>query len=380
MNPQDTNVPAPDQTNPNPAAATPPEPQQPAVEPTAHPLAPVAEAPATAAPAVAPVPGQPAMAQSANSMAASQGKPKKGLIIAIGAAVAAIIIALVVCWFVFWSPAARSKHAADVFAKSMTTGNLQMAQQLVSDGSSSDTQEFLKHSSDVTAGTKARRIESTFIKGVRYSLYQIDGSEYYVRVTVEKEDGRWLASGYDYSKNKLALVPGKPSSKDTKKSSTDTAKAPSTTAPKETPTPASSAGACFGPNDFLALNSIPQTASSDGKYMYYDSIFFAPNSTAYAYPGNMPDTYAKYKQFYQANSSKQFTIAIAGEVNGSAEDGLANGRAAVVKQAFISQSGIPASRISVGAPKNYAGSLGSGDTGAQNRAVNIKIASPEGCQ
>jgi hypothetical protein len=304
-------------------------------------------------------------------------KSKMPLLLGIVGAVVVIVVVLALAWLLFFSPQAQSKRVANAFMNDMAKGDVAAATKISSDGTSNDTQSFLKSSAPVVKGT-ATAGQSTFKDNVRYSLYTLSGAQRkYARVTVDKEGGKWVAQSFVFSNTSKAQFPAK--SGDTTSTGNPTAAA--TTSTTDTaPAKTASATACFGANDFTVLNPYPIDAYSDGRYTWTDSVFFNADAATYAYPSIMDDFYAKYKTWYQQHSSMQFTVELQGEVNSTNPDNaLANQRANLVKNDFTSKAGIPGSLVKVVAPTNYGTSLGAGDDGSQNRNVSITINSPESC-
>lgn len=352
-------------TNPQPTAPPPPGVPQPPAMPAAAP----------AQPPIAPnTPPAPAAAPQSPAPHPDKSSQKHLILIAVIAGFLAIVAALVLAWFFFWTPAAQAKRVSNSFMKAITTGDVDKAVELSGDA---DSRDFLEKAADSVKGSY-KLSESTYKNSKGYYLYTLsDADSKYARTVIAKDEGKLVVSSFVYTDDKPALVPG-----DSKDSTTSSNSKDDTDDSSSTPTDTSASTSCLGPDDFKAfLSSYTLKPNADGRYTYTDSIFFTADSTEYAFPALMAGTYEKYKTFYAQKSGKDFTITLSGEVNSAEKDDvLANQRAEKFKADLVAQSGIPASRIIIGTPTNENAEPGSGGNAEANRAVGVAIRSSDSCK
>lgn len=346
----------------SPQVITPPAPQ-PVVVSAPQPIVSQSQPSAT----VPPSPIQQSSVQSADV----PKKRKKWPIVAgiIGALLIVFALLILRAW-----PAIQQQMLARNFMNDITSGKLDSAVSRTGDPTS---KPYLTTAAAKLKGETPTYKSSKYYSGSEsYYLFDLSGGTYKsARVSISKDNGKLVVMSFVYDTQQLKLVPSSGSSA--------TNNSPTTATPTETTatnTAATTQNKCLAAADFTALSSYPVDPESDGTYVWRDSVFFNADAATYAYPDIMPDSYAKYKAFYTQESAKDFTVQLTGEVNSTASDAtLATARTAKVQADLENLAGIPASRIVINAPTNYGTSLGAGDTGSQNRNVDIKIASSSSC-
>lgn len=300
-------------------------------------------------------------------------KHKKGLIIGIVIGAVVVVLAILV---IIALPAIQRQALASNFIDDVTAGKIESAVTRTGDATS---KTYLTTAATKLKGETAKFTDSKYNPDSEsYYLFDLSGGTYKsARVSVTKEKGKLVVASFVYDTQQLKLVPS--SSKTTSNSSNTSTKTEATTT-TTTPTSTATQNKCLVAADFISLSSYPLDPEPNGTYVWRDSVFFNADAATYAYADIMPDKYTKYKTFYGQESAKDFTIQITGQVNSTASDAtLATARATKVQTDLENLAGIPASRIVVNTPSNYGTSLGSGDTGSQNRNVDIKIASSSSC-
>ncbi len=365
-NQEQPNAPQP-QTPPQSVVSPEPQPQvfsQPVGQPVVSTAAPSMAPQSQPTPVISPLPAQQLPASP------KQGH-KRGLIIGIVVGVAVVVLALLA---LIALPAIQRQAFASNFMNDVTAGRVDPAVTRTGDPTS---KPYLTTATAKLKGETPKYKTSKYNPSSEsYYLFDLSGGTYTsARVSVGKEKGKLVVMSFVYDTQQLKLVPS--SSSSTTSSPTNTAAQTETT---PTTTAATTQNKCLAAADFTALSSYPVDPDSNGAYVWTDSVFFNADVATYAYPDIMPDKYATYKAFYDQESAKDFTVQLTGEVNSTASDtALTTARTTKVQTDLENLAGIPASRITVNAPTNYGTSLGAGDTGSQNRNVDIKIASSSSC-
>lgn len=367
-NPQPVTPPTPPESTPD----VPPAQPVPPVTPTPTPPQPTVPDPAPAPQPTVAAPAQPVAPVYTAPAAGAKSGSSLGLILGlIGGAAVVLLIVLIAGWLLFWSPQARSKHVSSAFMNAMMTGDIAKAAQLSSDGNSSDTKAFLQTASDKTKGTATAQ-QSVFQSNTRYTLYGLSNSDKkYARVTVDKENGKWLVNSYVYSASALALVPSTSKVTASNDQSTNT----------PTSTPADTAG-CLTASDFSFFSNLNQGTpdpNANGTYSDFYQLLFNPDAATYAADA-IPDpttVFNDFKNFYAQDANKKYIIELEASVNSaSSDDQLANARNNKVLSDLENISGIPASKISI-QPNTNDTENNSGDS--FNRQVQITLRSADSC-
>lgn len=293
-------------------------------------------------------------------------KSKKGLIIGLVVGFVVLIIALLVLgFFLLLGPLRASKSVSDSFMASLKSNDIAKAMEL-SGGASDDARKFLEGAAASTEGgyknTQARLVNST-----GYFLYELNTDKYkYGRVVVEKKDGNWQVVSYVYGANQLALVPA------------DSAQPEPVTTTQTTEPAAPAAAVCVNDADVKKAykSSAGSTDIGDELSWSVDTIFFKPDSTAYAYTVQS-DNLDRLANFIKENQAKQFKITVQGKVSEAGATGsgqkLAKDRVQTVLNDIKARGASTAMFVEL--PPTQAANYN--DTSERN--VNVKITVPDPC-
>lgn len=315
------------------------------VDPNLSPQAPPAQAsPPNTTPAPAPAP-QPTLSTinpvpNIYDPTSPSSSSSTGLIIAIIGIVLALVVGLVLAWFMFLSPAAKAGKASKAFMSAATTGDTQKMLKFADAGDESS-KKFLEASVKSVQGSFTLK-DKTMKSSKGYFLYDLSNDAgKKARTIVEKKDGKWVVSDFVFGSDSITLVPG--SIKE------------DTPAKNEVAT----SDACLVQSDFdeWYKGYGGKTATEQGFYFndpnkaYTTNLHFPPDSLEYIDKVQtvlLGDFVELPKDPKVVN--KQFMIRLKGSVGTSQADAdFANKRAEKVKSDLIAL-GVQADKIVIDAP------------------------------
>ncbi len=273
-------------------------------------------------------------------------------------AVVVLLIGVSIATYIFFfSPAALSQRAANEFINAASEGD-SVALIEITDETSKDGKQFLEQVASAVEGDSELK-DKTSENDKFYFLYKLSGAEKnFVRLVVEKQDGKWMVSSVVFSDNELALIPG---------DTVDTEEAVATeSTPEATPTtttPATPTLSCLTQDDYkwffydkkpstIVYNDTynPDTYTSNAQ----GSMFFEPDSIVET---SFASIYDDWSDFSSNNKSKQWKFRLLGSVylaggstyaNPSSVE-FSNKRANEVKRELMTR-GVPEDRISIDPP------------------------------
>jgi hypothetical protein len=313
-------------TNPQPAPEAQPSAPQP-VQPSVPPPAPQPSQPAQPAPVAPAVPP-------------ATPKSKKPLLL-IGGIIMGILVFLAgiaFVWMLFLSPAAQAKRASNTFMKALTANDTEKVFTLTNTTDDS-AKQYLSGAAEKSQGSFSLK-SGTMKDGKGYFLYTLSNNNAKMgRTTVEKQDGKWLVTGYTYGSDNLALVPSG-------SSTSDSSQSPSATANQK----AVAITGCLSKDAISKVLGFDAVAENKGSYnqYYFGYLYFNSQSTDYSDADQASRSYDKLASLYKDNDDKSFTIRLRGKVFGTGQTArgieLSHQRAAKVKQ-DLEALGVPADRV-----------------------------------
>lgn len=271
------------------------------------------------------------------------GKSKLVLLIVIGAGIAIFILAAIVAYFMFLSPAALSKKASSDFMSAVTTGDKQKLYTL-GNATTEEDKVFFDNSVEAVKGSY-NLIQNTAKEDRWYFLYSLsNGTKKFARTTVEKQDGKWRVIGFVFSDKELLLIPNDSKQSDDSK-----------------PVSSSTEQKCLVASDFdpWYLERYNSTATSQGfrfdllETAFINNVHFNPDSTN-IYDGNISGI-EDMIVLAKSVSTKDFKIRLKGSVGTTLKSDLdfANQRAESVKAKLITE-GVDVNKIVIDPPENVA--------------------------
>lgn len=310
----------------------------------------VPPSPAPASPGTVPMP-------PATGAPFVESRSQAGLIIGIITGVVVLVAVAVVAWFFWFSPAAQAQRVSTAFMRAITDKDMDKVYELTN-ATDDSSKKFLQNAADKSEGNFTLKAK-TMKGGVGYFLYDLsnkDGKQ--GRTTIEKQGGKYRVSSYVLGSDRLALVPGKSSDRNTQ---TTPSTQESTTGGTQTSTAA--ALACLTNSDYKWF-SYDKGEPSVIYDTTYDPAKFTFNATGYMF--FKPDTtdedsyttiYDDWADFAKHNADKQWKFRLEGSTYGpdagtAASKQLASARSQKVKAQLVSR-GVPEDRIIIDPSHNY---------------------------
>ena len=263
-----------------------------------------------------------------------------GLIIAIIGIVLALVIGLVIAWFMFLRPVVKAEKASKAFMSAVTTGDTQKMLEFADAGDESS-KKFLEASVKSVQGSFTLK-DKTMKSSKGYFLYDLSNDAgKKARTIVEKKNGKWVVNNFVFGNDGLALIPGTAKEESTAKNEVATS------------------GVCLVQSDFdeWYKGYGGKTATEQGFYFndpskaYTTNVHFPPDSLEYIDQVQtvlLGDFVKLPKDSKVAN--KQFMVRLKGSVGTSQADAdFANKRSEKVKSDLIAL-GVPADKIVIDAP------------------------------